>query len=183
MEQICSTVISEGGYAEAGRAFSVSNDNFIALPSASTVPVLAIRLKNSFNGLPNRSFVRIQNASVFTDQQTVRYSLLKLPSGSALTTGSSTWTSVDAVSAVEYLVSGSGTPVGRTLLTGFVGANSLNPNQANPQVAAQAGVANKQNFLSQNYTSTDSEIYVLVAKNMTANATNVGGTMLWSEIY
>jgi len=183
MEQICSTVISEGGYAEAGRAFSVSNTNFISLPSGATVPVLAIRLKNSFGGLPNRSFVRLQNASVFTDQQTVRYQLSKLPSGSALLTGSSTWTSVDSISAVEYLVSGSGYVDGKPLLTGFVGANSLNPNQANPQVAAQAGVANKQNFLTQNYGSTDSEIYVLIAKNMTANTTNVGGTMLWSEIY
>lgn len=181
MEQICSTVISEGGYSEAGRAFSVSNDTFRALGSGATLPVIAIRLKNNINGLPNRGFVRLQNASVFTDQQTVKYSLLRLPSGSALTT-SSAWISVDSGSIVEWN-SGSAYIDGTTLLTGFVGANSLNPNQANPLVTSQAGVSNKQNFITQNYDSSDSEIYVVIAKNMTGTSTNVGGTLLWSEIY
>lgn len=181
MEQICSTVASEGGYSEAGKAFSVSNETFRALSGNATLPVIAIRLKNNINGLPNRGFIRLQQAAVFTDQQTVRYSLLRLPSGSTLTT-SSAWISVDPKSIVEWN-SGSSYVDGTTLLTGFVGANSLNINQANPLVQAQAGVANKQNFIAQNYNSNDSEIYVLVAKNMTANPTNVGGTMLWSEIY
>jgi hypothetical protein len=182
MEQICTTVVSEGGYAEAGKAFSVSNESFRALSSGSTLPVLAIRLKNNVNGLPNRAFVRIQEGAVFTDQQTIRYTLSKLPSGSALTTGSA-WVSVDPFSTVEYNTSATATTGGQTLLTGFVGANSLNINQANPLVQSQAGVKNKQNFIAQNYGSTDSEIYVLIAKNMTANTTNIGGTMLWSEIY
>lgn len=182
MEQICSTVISEGGYAEAGRAFSVSSPSFISLSSGSTLPVLAIRLKTSVNNLPNRSFIRVQNASMFTDQQTIRYSLVKLPSGSALTT-SSAWTSVDGVSVAEYNTNMSTYTGGRTLLSSFIGANSLNPTQANPDVISQQGVTNKQNFITQNYGSTDSEIYVLVAKNMTGTATNVGGSLLWSEIY
>lgn len=183
MEQICSTVVSEGGYSEAGKAYSVSNETFRALPSASVLPVIAIRLKNSVNGLPNRAFLRIQEAAVFTDQQTVRYTLTKLASGSMLTTASA-WIPVDnTTSVVEYNVSATGYSDGKTLLSGFVGANSLNINQANPLVQNQSGVNNKQNFVAQNYDSTDSEIYVLIAKNMTANSTNVGGTMLWSEIY
>jgi hypothetical protein len=182
MEQICSTVVSEGGYSEAGKAFSISNESFRSLGSASLLPVLAIRLKNTVGGLPNRSFIRLQQASVFTDQQTVRYTLTKLPSGSTLTTGSA-WVSVDSLSTVEYNTSATAYTGGQILLTGFVGANSLNPNQANPLVQTQAGVSNKQNFITQNYDSTDSEIYVVTAKNMTATTTNVGGTMLWSEIY
>ena len=181
MEQICSSVMSEGGYVEAGKAFSVASDTFRTLAGGATLPVIAIRLKNSINGLPNRAFVRLQNASTFTDQQTVRYSLLKLPSGSALTT-SSAWISVDQNSVVEWN-SGSAYLDGVTLLTGFVGANSLNPTQATPEAVIQAGVANRQNFIAQNYDSTDSEIYVVVAKNMTNSTTNVGGAMLWSEIY
>lgn len=182
MEQICTTVVSEGGYSESGKAFSVSNESFRSLTSGSTLPVLAIRLKNNINGLPNRAFVRIQEAAIFTDQQTVRYILTKLPSGSMLTTGS-TWIPVDSTSVVEYNTSATAYSDGKPLLTGFVGANSLNINQANPLVQNQSGVSNKQNFIAQNYNSTDSEIYVLVAKNMTANTTNIGGTMLWSEIY
>lgn len=182
MEQICSTVASEGGYSEAGMAFSISNNSFRALSSGSTLPVLAIRLKNSLNGLPNRSFIRIQEAAVFTDQKTVRYTLNKLSSGSAITTGSA-WVSIDPLSTVEYNVSATAISGEQVMLTGFVGANSLNINQANPLVQNQSGVSNKQNFIAQNYGSTDSEIYVLTAKNMTADATNVGGSMLWSEIY
>ena len=182
MEQICTTVVSEGGYSEAGKAFSISNETFRSLTSGSILPVLAIRLKNSVGDLPNRSFIRLQDASVFTDQQTVRYTLRKLPSGSALTTGSA-WVSVDPFSTVEYNVSATGFSGGQILLSGYVGANSLNPNQASPMVQSQAGVNNKQNFIAQNYDSTDSEIYVLVARNMTTSTTNIGGTMLWSEIY
>jgi len=182
MEQICTTVMSEGGYVEGGKAFAISNSTFIPLPSASTRPVLAIRLKNSVNNMPNRAFVRIQEASVFTDQQSVRYELIKLPSGSALTTGSA-WSNVNQQSVVEYNVSASAYSNGHVLLSGFVGANSLNINQANPLVQTHAGVSNKQNFIAQNINSNDSEIYVLVAKNMTANTTNIGGSMLWSEIF
>lgn len=181
MEQICTTVFSEGGYAEAGKAFSFSNDTYVSLAGNATLPVLAIRLKSSLTGLPNRAFVRLQQAAVFTDQQTVRWILTKLPSGSALTT-SSAWISADPSSIVEYN-SGSAYSGGKIMLSGFVGANSLNPNQANPISTTQAGVSNKQNFIAQNYGSTDSEIYLLVAKNMTANTTNVAGSMLWSEIY
>ena len=182
MEQICTTVMSEGGYMEAGKAYSVANDTFRSLTSGSTLPVLAIRLKNTVNGLPNRAFVRIQQTSVFTDQQTVRYVLTKLPSGSMLTTASG-WTSIDSNSMIEYNTSATAYTDGKILLTGFVGANSLNPAQAQPLVQSQLGVSNKENFIAQNYDSTDSEIYVLGVKNMTTSTTNIGGTMLWSEIY
>jgi hypothetical protein len=182
MEQICSTVISEGGYAEAGKAFSVSNETFRSLTSGSTLPIIAIRLKNNINGLPNRGFVRIQDASVFTDQKTVRYALSKVPSGSALTTASA-WISADPFSIVEYNVSATAVNNRQIMLSGFIGANALNPRQASPASHHQSGVANKQNFIAQNYDSTDSEIYVLSAKNMTGDTTSVGGTILWSEIY
>ena len=80
-------------------------------------------------------------------------------------------------------MSGTAFTDGKTLLSGFIGANSLNLNQATPTAITQTGVVNKQNFITQNYDSTDSEIYVLVAKNMTADPTNVGGSMRWSEVY
>lgn len=182
MEQVCATVISEGGYVEAGRAFSISNDTFRSLTSGSTLPVLAIRLKKEVNGLPNRGFVRVLEASVFTDQQSVRYTLTKLPSGSMLTTASA-WVSADSDSVVEYNTSATAYSDGKILLSGFVGANSLNINQAAPTATSRTGVVNKQNFIAQNYDSTDSEIYVLTVKNMTTSTTNVGGTILWSEIY
>lgn len=184
MEQICSTVISEGGYSENGFAFSYSNEQLRPLTSGSMLPVLAIRLKNTFNGsgLPNRAFVRVQNASIFTDQYTVRYTLTKLPNQSYLTT-SSAWVSADANSVVEYNTSATTYTDGKLLLSGYIGANSLNPNQANPSVQNQSGVSTKLNFIAQNYDSTDSEIYIVSAKNLTTSTTNVGASILWTEIY
>ena len=182
IEQICSTVVSEGGYTEAGMAYSVTSPAFRSLTSGSTLPILAIRLQNSTNGLPNRTFVRIQDASIFTDLKTIRYELKKLYSGSMLTTASA-WVTADSRSTVEYNTSATAHTNGTVMLSGFLGANATNPTQANPTAQSQAGVSNKQNFIAQNYDSTDSEIYVLVAKNMTADTTNVGATILWSEIY
>lgn len=182
MEQICSSVASEGGYAEAGVAFSFSNPTFRSVTSGSTIPVLAIRLKNNVGGLPNRGFVKLLDQSIFTDQQTVRFELRRLDGQANISTGSA-WVSVNDDSIVEYNISATTASAGNVLLSGFIGANALNPAQAAPQVGVRQGVSNKQNFIAQNYDSTDSEIYVLVAKNMTANTTNVGGSMLWSEIY
>lgn len=182
MEQICATVMSEGGYAESGRAFSISNATFRSLTNGATLPILAIRLKNSYNGLPNRAFVRLLETSVYTDQQSVQFLLTKLPSGSTLTTASA-WVSVDADSLVEYNTSATAYSGGKVLLSGFVGANSLNQAQANPLSQNKVGVVNKQNFIAQNFDSNDSEIYVLVVKNMTTSTTNVGGTIQWSEIF
>ncbi len=182
MEQICATVASEGGYAEAGFAHSFANPAFRSVASGSTLPVLAIRLKNRIEGLPNRGFVRLVRESIFTDQQTVRFELRRLDDQANISTGSA-WVSVDDDSIVEYNISATATTGGHVMLAGFIGANSLNPAQAAPQVGSREGVSNKYNFITQNYDSTDSGIYVLVVKNMTSTATNVGGSMLWSEIY
>ena len=41
----------------------------------------------------------------------------------------------------------------------------------------------KKNYIVQNYTSTDSEIYAIIVTNLGANATDVGVSMQWREIY
>ena len=50
--QICSTVMSEGGYTEAGREFSHAT-SLRSVGVGSTVPILSIKLKNSFKDYPN----------------------------------------------------------------------------------------------------------------------------------
>jgi hypothetical protein len=184
MEQICSTVMSEGGYAESGFVFSHTNESFRSLTSGSSLPVLAIRIKNTFDtsGLPTRAFVRVQAASVFSELKTIRWTLTKLPSKSYLTTGSA-WRSADSSSAVEYNTSATAWTDGKVMLSGYVAAAGQNLNQATPGLQNASGVNTKLNFIAQNYDSTDSEIYVVTAKNLTADTTNVGGTITWNEIY
>lgn len=181
MEQICSTVGSEGGYYESGIAQSLSSPAFRSVTSGSTMPVLAIRLKNSYAGLPNRAFVRVTSIQAFSETQTAQYQLVKVPNSASLAGGS--WVSVGNNSVVEYNATATSFVSGSALIGGVVttgtggGGNNVAGTQQTP------GVDTKVNFISQNYASNDSEIYVLMMKNMTSTATNVLGTLMWKEVY
>jgi len=181
MEQICATVGSEGGYAESGNSISLSSPSLRQVTASATMPVMAIRLKNSYNGLPNRSFVRINNVSAFTEDQTVQYKLVKLPQSSSLVGGS--WVSAGSGSLVEYNITATSYTGGDELSGGFIfaggtgGGNNIAGQQQTPTINQ------KVNFIAQNFDSTDSEIYVLAIKNMTGTNTDVGCTMMWTEIY
>jgi hypothetical protein len=173
--------MSEGGFLESGTTWGITSPNLRAITSASSVPVISIRLKNSYNNLQNRAFVRIDNMSVFTEDQTVKYRMVKLPSSASLTGGS--WVSVNADSTVEYnatatAISGSG----QELLNGFVFAGGIGVGNAIAGQGQVTGVATKNNYIAQNYDSNDSEIYSLVVTNMTATSTDVGGATTWREV-
>jgi hypothetical protein len=142
---------------------------------------MAIRLKNSYSGVPNRAFVRVTAASAFTEDQTCQYKLVKLPQSSSLTGGS--WVSFDPNSVVEYNVTATAYTGGQELSGGFIfaggvgGGNNVAGQQQTPVVNQ------KVNFISQNIPSNDSEIYILAMKNMTGTSTDVGCTLSWTEVY
>ena len=184
MEQICSTVGSEGGYMESGIAQSLSNPTLRSIAGGGTLPVMAIRLKNSYSGLPNRAFVRVTSVGAFTEDQTAQYQLIKLPASSSLVGGS--WVSVSNTSVVEYNITATsyGLDSGSSLLGGFIFAGGVGGGNNIAGQAQTPGVDTKVNFISQNYASNDSEIYVLAMKNMNAStATDVGATLMWREVY
>jgi hypothetical protein len=183
MEQICCSVMSEGGYVESGTTWALTSPSLRTITSASSTPVMAIRLKNSYNGLPNRAFVRMSNLSVFSEDQTVKYRLIKLPQSSSLTGGS--WVSVNNASTVEYNVTAvsSSLATERELLNGFVFAGGTGVGNAIAGIGNTPGVDTKINYIAQNYDSTDSEIYALVVTNMTSTNTDVGVGMTWKEVF
>lgn len=184
MEQICSTVGSEGGYMESGIAQALSSPTTRILSASATLPVMAIRLKNSYSGLPNRSFVRVTSVGAFTEDQTARYELIKLPNSASLVGGS--WVSVGSGSVAEYNVTATsyGLNSGSALVGGFIFAGGGGGGNNIAGQAQTPGVDTKVNFISQNYDSTDSEIYILAMKNMNASsATDVGCTLMWKEVY
>jgi hypothetical protein len=180
MEQICGTVFSEGGYAESGITYGASSPGLRRITSGSTMPVLTIRLKNTYNGLPNRAFVRLEDVSVFSEDHTVKYQVLRLDSGS-ITTG--TWISVDSGSVVEYNVSATSFTGGHEFLNGFVAAGGTGQGNASSGIGQRAGSTNKINYIAQNFESTDSDLYAIVVTNMTATATDVAAGMVWKEVY
>lgn len=185
MDQICSTVVSEGGYAEAGSDWAVASPALRSLAAGATLPVLAIRLKNAYKTYPNRMFARLGQVNVLSTGANVKYRVIKLPNISQLNVSGNSWVSVDSDSGVEYLAGGASFTDGDEQDSGFVAASSQNSVQAQggaptPNMPSNA----KRNYIVQNYDSTDSEIYIVAVTNIHASdTTTVGVSMQWREIY
>ena len=178
-DQICSTVLSEGGYVESGQNWSALNTTLRSMTAGSTLPLFAIRLKNTFNTYSNRMIVRLDNYNIFSTKEPLVYQVIKLPNAAALTTGTA-WITVDTDSGVEYNVGATAYSGGDVIASGYVPASASGKegiaNNSNPSVA-------KKNYIVQNYTSTDSEIYVIYATNVGSTTTEAGVSMQWREIY
>ena len=184
-DQICSTVVSEGGYVESGIDFSIDSGQTSQSVTVANgmYPVVAIRLKNTFRGYPNRVVVRSGNINVYAEEYPAYWALFKLSNLSAITLSSSTWTSASADSAVEYNLTATAFTGGDRIDGGIVGTTSPGGSAKGTGTAPVNQPSNaKKNFIAQNQDSTDSEIYVVCGKA-------IGGTaklwidFQWREIY
>jgi hypothetical protein len=181
MDQICSTVFSEGGYVEAGQDWSTITSTLKTIAAGVTAPVMAIRLKNAFHTYSNRMIVRMGNLNVFSDGGNIMWRLIKLPAQSSLT--GSTWVDVNTDSGVQYNVTATAWSNGQEMDSGFVGASTQGSQKAGGAPASNIPSSAKKNYIVQNFDSTDSEIFLVVATNLGAQSTNVGVSMQWREIY
>lgn len=182
--QICSTVMSEGGYTEAGREFSHTT-NLRPVGIGTTVPIIAIRLKNSFKGYPNRATVKLEDVSVFSNGGNVKYEVVKLRSSVGINpTG--TWESENTESVIEFNESATG--ISTTYFEDFMGGYAAGESQNSQKPSAttadvQSGPSSKKNYIAQNFDSTDSEIFSVRVSNISDSITNVGVSIRWREIY
>lgn len=183
-DQICATVGSEGGYMESGIDFAVPQEKRTC--SSTWFPLMALRLKSSFGGYPNRISVRMNTLSLYADTNSIIYEVVKLSSASSLgiTAGSLVWTSAGSNSGVEYCVNADSYTGGEVLFAGFVpgGAsqNSLSP------VASGALTGAKKNIIVQNIDSTDSEVYIVAVRTIQTSGNPTAGVaaaIQWREIY
>lgn len=176
--QICSTVISEGGDADAGQDWSTLNTTLRSVAAGATLPLIAIRLTNTFQTYPNRLIGRLQEFSLYSVKEPLTYKVIKLPNVSYLTGGS--WSSVDARSGVEVNVGATAYTDGLVFATGYVSAAVGNRGSVNSDPSASNA---RQNYISQNYSSTNSEIYIIAVTNIGTTATTAGASLQWREIY
>ena len=191
MDQICSTVASEGGYVESGIDFAVTSGKRTTPSQGQTrFPLMAIRLKNSFNGYPNRLSVRPNQLSVYCTDNSIMYEVIKLPSASSMSTtlndGVLTWTSADASSGVEYCVNATNfvSASADRFASGFVSSGSSQNSLSS--VLSGTLTASKKNVISQNIESTDSEIYLVVVSTIEPGNNVTAGVVCglqWREIY
>ena len=183
MDQMCATVMSEGGYKESGVDFAAASD---AVALDKTAPdnikgIIAIRLKNTYQGLPNRSIVRLQNIDIFADSASCRWELWRLPDSTGVTAGS--WTDVNTSSVVEYNATMTGYDLtgAEKQNSGWIAANNPSGKQASGQTSPDTSTA-KRSYLSNNIDATDSTTYLLVVKNLSTSATtNIYAAMQWRE--
>jgi hypothetical protein len=189
-DQICATVMSEGGYVESGIDWSVyTAPRTTPTPGQTRFPLLAIRLKNTFNGYPNRLSVRPNSLGLYAETNSILYEVVKFPSAASLSTtdpGGLVWTSADADSGVEYCVNATSFTAanGDRFASGYVPSGS-SQNSLSP-VASGTLTAAKKNIISQNIDSTNSEVYCVIVSTVNpGNQTTatVSTTIQWREIY
>lgn len=174
MKQVCSTVVSEGGYSLAGLQQAVTTP--IATPyrltSADTYyPVASIRLKASPDRLDAIVVLTALSFLSITNNSTVNWQLR----ASATTTGGS-WVSAGIDSAVEYNLTGTSSSGGRILASGWIQGSNQGSSAIDLLKAALFAFQLERNT----FTNTAFE-FSLVAASDTA-LTDTYASLDWEEI-
>jgi hypothetical protein len=173
LKQICSTVISEGGYQLSGLQQPV----WIPIESPRTLgtagvfyPVISVRLKTS----PDR----LDAIAILTNLSAMAISAgnYNWQIRSAGTTSGGTWVSAGTNSCIEYNITGTSHVNGRVVANGYFNAS----NQSTSTIDIPKEALFKFQLERNTFTSTPFEISFVIASD-SANDTIVAG-MDWEEI-
>ncbi len=173
LKQVCSSVLSEGGYELRGlqQAVGIPITTPRTLATAGTFyPIISLRLKTSPNFLD--AIVIITALSVMPIA-TGAYNWQLRAAG---TTGGGDWVSAGDDSAVSYNITGTSYTGGRILGSGFFSAS----NQGTTQIDILKEALFKFQLERNGLTSTPFEITLVVAAG--ANSNTVVASMDWEEI-
>ena len=172
LKQVCSTVLSEGGYELRGlqQAIGTTITSPHALTTAGTYyPVISLRLKSARLD----AIVILTAISIMAASANANYTWRVV--ASAATTGG-TWTSAGTNSSVEYNLTGTATTGGRVLAEGYF--SSTNQSTASVDILKEALF--KFQLERDGLTSTPYELSLLVAASVATS--NVHASMDWEEI-
>lgn len=180
MNLICATVLSEGGYTESGNDWSMASAIRSIGNGGTQLPLIALRLTDDINNVPNRETVRLAGLSVISPVSGVKIQVIRCTSHTAVTGGA--WNSLASYSGVEYNITATGyTPGSGDVVvdTFYVPAgqgqnapglaNIINPN------------ASRQGYIAQNIASNNSMAYLIFAESLGNNAT-ASAAAQWREI-
>ncbi len=111
IKQICSTVISEGGFEEVGYKVNASNGvSGVTVGDTDYVAVLSIRPKLTFNSIANRGLIIPEKYSLITNTNDIHF---RVERNATLT--SPTWTDIGANTISEYSVNDPITVAGKII--------------------------------------------------------------------
>lgn len=174
MKQICTSVISEGGYELRGLQTSVSVPITapIDLPSAGTFyPVVSIRLKTSPDRLDAIVIITALSILGFTNNVNYNWQLR-----AATTTTGGSWVSAGTDSAVEYNITATSVSGGRILAGGYMAGSA----QGSTVVDILKEALFKQQLERNSLTSTPYEVTLVATASV--NGADILASMDWEEI-
>lgn len=185
VDAICFSVNSEGHDSDSGQAWSIESGSRSV--GVGGLPVLSVRLKNTYRGYTNRQTAKLLSFSLMAVTTPVLYKIMILPSASSLS-GSPSWSDVtpatshgtDSISSCEYDVSASGLITlhkGETLLSGY----TFSSNQTTGVVNPTATVGTRNTVICQNIAANDSQVFCVYAVGVGGTAT-VYATLNWIEL-
>lgn len=175
LKQVCSTVISEGGYELRGSQLSAGTS--ITSPRTFAVagtyyPIVSIRLKSTrLDAIVIATAVSILGLGNGKNYQ------WRVVNGGVTTTGGS-WLTAAADSSVEYNISATAATGGRVLASGFV--NSSNQGSPSINILKEALFSNQ---LERNpFTGTAYELVIEMAVATTSGGEGAYASIDWEEI-
>jgi hypothetical protein len=174
LKQVCSTVISEGGYELRGaqQAIQTAIGSPRDLTTAGTYyPVISLRLKASPDRLD--AIVILTALSILAITNNANYNW-KVVTGGTTTGGS--WVSAGTDSAVEYNLTGTSFAGGRTMASGFLNGS----NQGSSPVDILKEALFKFQLERNGLTSTPYELTLVAAAD--TNGADIYASMDWEEI-
>jgi hypothetical protein len=172
LKQVCSTVISEGGYELRGRQNAIGT--LITAPktlatAGTFYPVVSIRLKST-----RLDSIVIPTAVSFLGQGNgINYNW-RIITDATVTTGS--WTTAGTDSSVEYTISGTAISGGRILAAGYINSS----NQGSPSLDILKQALFQFQLERNSLTSTPSTFTLAVAAD--TNTQICFGSIDWEEI-
>ena len=174
LKQVCSSVISEGGYELRGaqQAIQIPIGSPRDLTTALTYyPVISIRLKASPDRLD--AIVILTALSILGITNNANYSWQVVASG---TTTGGTWTSAGIDSAVEYNITGTSFTGGRILASGFLNGSNQGSTPVDILKEALFTFQLERNI----FTSTPFQLTLIAAAD--TNGADMYASMDWEEI-
>lgn len=170
LKQICSTVISEGGYELRGRPLSIGSTSLVDLTTAGTFyPVQSIRLRS--DRLDAIVVPKDINLLGVGNNTRLHWKVIK---GATITGG--VWANVASDSSVEYNSNTAATISGGTTVTeGYVGIN----NQSSETITLDSGLFKYQ--LERNGFTNVATTFTLAVTGA-ANGDDALGAIMWEEI-
>jgi hypothetical protein len=175
LKQICSTVLSEGGYQLAGlqQAIGIPVTAPRNLAAAGTFyPIVSIRLKTSPDRLDG---IVICTAISVMATTSGHYNWQVIASG---TTTGGAWVSAGTNSSVNYNITGTSFTGGRILGSGFFSVS----NQGSTQVDILKEALFKTQLERNGLTSSPFELTIVVASDVGGGGGNVLASIDWEEI-